>query len=545
MRKWVSFVALVVGVCTPGFAGTYRVPENYPTIQEAIDACEGRGDCIIVRAGEYPEHVQIGDEWLILSAPDGPAVTSFLSLTWNQQWSPQEGESVLAGFAIGGPVDLNLAYAFRMSGCDISGVIDADLPQTDHNSFLAEQCTFRNDVDIDIVWDRDFASWGKAQDCDFLDGANLRIRATYAVRVIRCHFEGGGVELRCETNGDVTDCVFHGVGGIHTAFDSGGRVEGNVLTGGPGIRADHGSFGATVMDNLLRGCTDGIVFDDPFGGPIALAKRNALVDCARGIRLAEWDAAASNVLVRCGTGIEAANWCTIDSNTVVASLAGVRLLGRVDRLNNNLLMDCDAGVVNEDSGQPREISCNDVFNSATGNWIGLPDPTGIHGNISLDPRFCLYSELDYTLASDSPCLPGNHPDGPVCGVIGAHGLGCDEPSGTSSAGDGEGPAQPDDAIHGLNRGVKHLTLARPAPNTSRESQTLRFALPQPGHCRISVHAPSGRTARVVLDEALDAGWHARVWDGRDANGTVVPAGVYFIRVSLGGQTSTRALLRLR
>ena len=31
---------------------------------------------------------------------------------------------------------------------------------------------------------------------------------------------------------------------------------------------------------------------------------------------------------------------------------------------------------------------------------------------------------DYTLNASSPCLPGNHPDGVDCGLIGALGEGC-------------------------------------------------------------------------------------------------------------------------
>ena len=49
---------------------------------------------------------------------------------------------------------------------------------------------------------------------------------------------------------------------------------------------------------------------------------------------------------------------------------------------------------------------------------------GLRGNFSADPLFCDAAAGDFTLSSQSPCLPGNHPDGADCGLIGAFGQGC-------------------------------------------------------------------------------------------------------------------------
>jgi hypothetical protein len=50
------------------------------------------------------------------------------------------------------------------------------------------------------------------------------------------------------------------------------------------------------------------------------------------------------------------------------------------------------------------------------------------GNNSADPLFCGADASNLTLRSDSPCLPGQHPDGYDCGLIGAFDEGCAGPT---------------------------------------------------------------------------------------------------------------------
>jgi hypothetical protein len=71
------------------------------------------------------------------------------------------------------------------------------------------------------------------------------------------------------------------------------------------------------------------------------------------------------------------------------------------------------------------ISCSDVYGNAGGDWVGcIAGRLGVDGNFSADPLFCDAEGGDFTLSAESPCLPGNHPDGVDCGLIGAFGQGC-------------------------------------------------------------------------------------------------------------------------
>jgi hypothetical protein len=66
------------------------------------------------------------------------------------------------------------------------------------------------------------------------------------------------------------------------------------------------------------------------------------------------------------------------------------------------------------------IECSDFFaNSAEDSLPGIDGG----GNFALDPGFCDPSS-DFSLQGDSPCAPGNHPNGETCGLIGALPAGC-------------------------------------------------------------------------------------------------------------------------
>ena len=72
-------LAFVIFLNQPAFSGTtYYVPDNFPTIQEAIDAAWG-GDTIIVRAGLYTgegnKKIRIENKVITVRSESGPENT--------------------------------------------------------------------------------------------------------------------------------------------------------------------------------------------------------------------------------------------------------------------------------------------------------------------------------------------------------------------------------------------------------------------------------------------------------------------------------------
>jgi len=85
--------------------------------------------------------------------------------------------------------------------------------------------------------------------------------------------------------------------------------------------------------------------------------------------------------------------------------------------------------------------------------------------------------------------------------------------------------------------------SRPNPFTS--VTTLRFATARPGRATLRVYDVSGRLVREIVDGDLAAGEHRTDWDGRDAGGRRVAAGIYLARLETPEGAATRRITRLR
>lgn len=82
------------------------------------------------------------------------------------------------------------------------------------------------------------------------------------------------------------------------------------------------------------------------------------------------------------------------------------------------------------------------------------------------------------------------------------------------------------------------------PNPFLTSTVIRYRLPEAAEVTYSIVDAAGRTVLQAPRRLADAGDHRVFFDGRDGDGRLVPAGVYFLRLDAGGQALTRRLIRL-
>lgn len=93
-------------------------------------------------------------------------------------------------------------------------------------------------------------------------------------------------------------------------------------------------------------------------------------------------------------------------------------------------------------------------------------------------------------------------------------------------------------------GAASFALAPASPNPAADRTRLAFRIADGarGAATLVVHALDGARVRTLLDGPLAPGAHDADWDLRDDRGRRVAPGLYFARLSQGGETRVRRLV---
>ncbi len=93
--------------------------------------------------------------------------------------------------------------------------------------------------------------------------------------------------------------------------------------------------------------------------------------------------------------------------------------------------------------------------------------------------------------------------------------------------------------------VAGTVVGSPVPHPFRDVTRLALRLSEAGPFAVRLFDLAGREVRAWREAWSPAGARELLWDGRDASGRTVPAGVYLARVEAGGQRAVRRIVRLR
>lgn len=91
----------------------------------------------------------------------------------------------------------------------------------------------------------------------------------------------------------------------------------------------------------------------------------------------------------------------------------------------------------------------------------------------------------------------------------------------------------------------HFALEQNYPNPFNSRTTVCFQVPRQSRIRLFIFDVLGRQVGVLADGLFQPGRHTLVWDGRNANGTAVPSGVYFILMQTDGFSRVRKALYIK
>ncbi len=92
---------------------------------------------------------------------------------------------------------------------------------------------------------------------------------------------------------------------------------------------------------------------------------------------------------------------------------------------------------------------------------------------------------------------------------------------------------------------KRFAISQNAPNPFTQSTIIKYQLPKETWVTIKVYDLSGRCVATLVDEVHTPGYYKVKWLAKDANGNLLPCGIYFYTAKLGKYKFTRKAIILR
>jgi len=413
---------------SPVLASTVVVPDDFPTVQLAIDS---QADTVLIREGKYPERPVV----------EHPVVLRGIGTTRRPQLEGLSSNN--SHFPL-----FTYPRLVSVSGIDFSGRIEHTTVTIRPRllSFSFTECSL---------------------DAGFLQLLSTDPEEITLLTIRNCRM-GGSSRARVEQVVMDADTVDGGVAwAVNEAWIGNSWFRGGV---GRAIELTDWPRPGLTAHNRIENYGTGIFIQN---GDFYRIEENTILDCGNGIQLVSGDVRVSNNVIQdCGVGIDIT---TGDANLLSNTILGATGPGVTSRwagldMRQNVIANCHGdGVVIDDPGpywawdrtvlvgntifsnggsaivvtrpfypvsvqgnigfanagwglivEPGAVvslGCNDWFgNAGAVSGVGA-DPT----DVSLDPLFCGRDSADVRLDSGSPLLVVTG-----CGQIGALGVGCGE-----------------------------------------------------------------------------------------------------------------------
>jgi len=184
---------------------------------------------------------------------------------------------------------------------------------------------------------------------------------------------------------------------------------------------------------------------------------------------------------------------------------------------------------------------------STCNWLD--------GNIDEDPLFTGTGEHPFSLSGLSPCIDAGTPDTtglnlPPWDLINNERIWDGDENGTTiiDMGAYEFGASPyivDIQEPIISNSQSLISNLGNYPNPFNPSTTIEFSIKNNSKVDLSIFNIKGRKVNTLINEQLQEGKHSIIWSGYDQNGNKVSSGIYFYKIEVDDQESTKSMLLLK
>ncbi len=416
-------LAIVLGVpVSPASARTwYILPDgtgDAPTIQAGVDSA-AVNDIVLVAAGTYANTSSI----LIDGVPTDVVVSISKDIRVISESGPENT-------TLGSPATDVVVY---MKNVGTTGEISGFRIRSDFGGYFCLDSANRVAAPEDPIGIKCQSSSPRIRGNLLTEnGTAIELNASPALIVENTiSLALFGVICRDNSDAHVADNVIYTCGALVRIEGSAPQIVDNDLYDGcSAVRCEPGSF-ATISNNKIHDIdTVAIVC----GACEVTIEDNLFFDNDHVVRLSGMIRAAVRRNIFFNQGSNALELSdnqsasiTIESNTIDKTTFGYAIFcqaGSSPMIRANIIVRSYGGVSCVLNSNPT-FECNDVYDIAASPYAGCSDPTGMNGNIAVEPQFCGVGDSgNYYLQEDSPCAPGNHPDGNACGQIGARSTAC-------------------------------------------------------------------------------------------------------------------------
>ncbi|MBN2564427.1 MAG: right-handed parallel beta-helix repeat-containing protein [Candidatus Eisenbacteria bacterium] len=436
-------------------AATWHVPSECPTIQAGVDSA-AVGDTVRVACDTYYEHDIIMKSGVCLTSETGESgcVTIDAQRMGRVIYCLDVDDAAsIVGFTITGGLATGTAVQDSVGGgiyCEDSSPTLANCTLLENDAALAGGGLFCGmDVSTSLtnrtLWRGGDAlppvrSGPTVTDCTFSGnsspGGGGAFCYQYSPTLTRCMFSGNSAELGgamyCATDGtSFVDCTFFGnqadvsAGALYFSAWSSATVTDCAFLHNTSAR--HG--GAVRSEQSASPTFSGVTFTRNVsvwsGGAVLCEDGSPSFDH---VEFSTNTAGGAGGGIRCGLSASA----TITNATFYDNVAAHGSGLYCGDSSSATLANCIIAFGGETTSAVQcggtasiVISASDVYGNGGGDWVDCIAGQGsVTGNFSADPLFCSAELGDLSLNEDSPCLPGNHPDGGDWGLIGDWGVGC-------------------------------------------------------------------------------------------------------------------------